>query len=178
MCNQICSHSFFSELPEHITLKRFGHTVANYIPCGTPAYWHFTIINPISDREIPSANVICPFSAWGLPIIIQKNETIVFLVQAIIFSTLALCRNEISGPADSWHEVINAHNFCLCGNFHVELLFVELTIGNTRTKDKPPPECPCVLRWTEKMHPPTISKFHFHSHWESLKYCTCIWCIA
>ena len=33
-----CSHDFVSERPEHITLKRFVHLVANNSPCWTPYY--------------------------------------------------------------------------------------------------------------------------------------------
>ena len=40
-----------------------------------------------------------------------------------ILNILALCHNEILGPADIRHEVVNAHYFYFCGNFHVEILF-------------------------------------------------------
>ena len=45
------------------------------------------------------------------------------LVQITILNILALSHNEILGPADSLHEVVNAHYFCICGTFHVEILF-------------------------------------------------------
>ena len=64
-------------------------------------------------------------------------------------------------------------------NFFVLIFcFMELTIMNLLPKDKPLPECPCILGWTEKMHPHTILKFHFHWHWESVKACFCLWGIA
>ena len=38
ICSRNHSHDLVSEIPEHITLERFGHVVANRIPCGTPYY--------------------------------------------------------------------------------------------------------------------------------------------
>ena len=35
--------------------------------------------------------------------------------------------------------------------------FVEITMGNTRPKDNPPPECPNMLVWTEN----DASTYHF-----------------
>ena len=45
-----------------------------------------------------------------------------------------------STPAISVSIEIFVLRFCL----------VDTTIGNTRPKDKPPPECTCILGWTEK----------------------------
>ena len=67
--------------------------------------------------------MICYFSTRGLPIFLQKNGTIVVLVQAIVPDNVPLCRNEILGPKNGWNEVVNAHNFCLRGNFRVDILF-------------------------------------------------------
>ena len=69
-----------------------------------------------------NVNLLCPFSAQGLPILLQNNETLVVLIQAIILNIVALCRNEISDPTDIWHKVINSHDFCLRGYFFVDIL--------------------------------------------------------
>ena len=67
--------------------------------------------------------MLCPFSAQGLPIPLQNNVNAVVLMQEIIPDIVPLCRNEILGPADGWHEVANVHDFCLYGTFPVYLLF-------------------------------------------------------
>ena len=65
------------------------------------------------------------FSARGLTIILQKNGTIVVLVQAIITDTVPVFRNEISVPAYGWQKFVNAHDFCLRGNVCVDIMFCE-----------------------------------------------------
>ena len=114
ICSQNHSHDLVSELPEHSNLKRFGHVVANNTPCGTPYYWHFTILNPTGDKQIPNINVLCSFSALGFPIIFQKNRTIFFLLHDNILNILSLCHNKILGPEDIWYKVVNVHNICVC----------------------------------------------------------------
>ena len=44
-------------------------------------------------------------------------------MQMTILNILDLCQNEILGPADSRHEVVNTHYYYICGTFHVEILF-------------------------------------------------------
>ena len=65
---------------------------------------------------------------------IQKNITFIVLMQMIIFDVVALRCNEIPGPTDCWHEVINAHNLRLHGYFHVELLFGRYNNGKSTSQ--------------------------------------------
>ena len=99
----------------------FGHVFTNHIPSRTPDYFYFSILNPIGDKEIPNFNVICYFASQGPPIFIQKNGTIVVLLQDIIPDIVPLCNNEILGPSDGWYESV--HDFCLRGTFRVDLIF-------------------------------------------------------
>ena len=92
--------------------------------------------------------LICFFVFQGLSILLQNNGTLVLLFHIIILNILALCRNEISGPIDGLHEVINANIFCFCGTFRVELLFCGANIGKKIPTYKTPPECPLILGWT------------------------------
>ena len=89
------------------------------------------------------------FFAWGLPILLQNIGNFVVLMQAIILNIVALCCNEIPGPEDSCHKVINTHDLRLHGNFRVELLFCG---SNTRPEYKPTHEFPCILGWTACTH--------------------------
>ena len=126
-CAQIFSrnhyHDLVFELPEHSTLKRFGHLVPNNIPCSTPCYLKFVIIKSIGNEKIPNINVLCTFSARVISILIPKNRTIVVLTQTIILNRIASCCKKIPGPEDIWNEVINTHNLRPRGNICVEILF-------------------------------------------------------
>ena len=74
------------------------------------------------EKEILNVNVLCPFDDLGLSILLQNNVTFVVMMQTIILNIVALCHNEILGPSDGWHEVVNDHSFWLRGNLFVELL--------------------------------------------------------
>ena len=95
MCIHNHSYDLVSEIPEHSTLKMFGHVVTNHIPCGKPDYWNFTITNPIGDKEITNVNVIFPFADLGLPIIFQINGTISVMVHTIEYSDPHLNPNSV-----------------------------------------------------------------------------------
>ena len=69
--------------------------------------------------------MICTLAARIITIISYKNITFIVLMQTRIFDIVALLCNEISSPKYFWHEVVNSHNFCLSGDFSVELLFSE-----------------------------------------------------
>ena len=96
-----------SEIPEHSTLERFGRVVANHIPCGTLNYRHFTILNPIGDKEIPNVNVLFTFSDKFLPNLLQNNGTIVGLVQEIISNIVPFgffCVDILFFGANNWES--------------------------------------------------------------------------
>ena len=86
-------HDLVYEIIEHITLERFGNVVVNHIPYGSLDYRHFTVIKPISDKEIRNVNVLFSFADWGLPTIFQDNGTIDVLVKVIIPEIVPLCCN-------------------------------------------------------------------------------------
>ena len=67
--------------------------------------------------------MFCPISDQSLTNISHKNRTFIVLMQMIIFVIVALCWNEIPSPTYFWHEVVNAYNFRLRGDFRVEPLF-------------------------------------------------------
>ena len=65
--------------------------------------------------------MLCALSVINLPTLFQDNGTCIVLVQTIIFDILDFRSNEVPGPTDFCHEVINAHNFCLFRYFFASI---------------------------------------------------------
>jgi hypothetical protein len=119
-----------------------------HVPRRTPDYGHFFLVNSIGDEEIQNVDVCRALAASSFSVLLEENGTLVVLKQNIVSDFVTLCLHEIPSPADRWHEVISTNDLGLRRAPSIEFLLVELTMGNPRPKDSPPPECPRMLGCT------------------------------
>jgi hypothetical protein len=93
----------------------------------------------------------------SLPILFQKNHTLVVLEQKIVLNLVSLGFHEVLSPTDCWHEVIAPTISDSVELWVLSFCLVKLTMGNPLPKDRPPPLCPHMLGWianAASTHPP------------------------
>ena len=83
----------------------------------------FISLESVSDGVISDGNVLCPFTAGLLTVFLDKNCTLVVLIENCVFGIVSLTIQEIILPQNVRHQVDNRNQFCLCRALCVHLMF-------------------------------------------------------
>ena len=139
------AHDMISGLTEQSSLGWFGHEVPDHISGWTPYQCHVALCDSIGDKEKPNVYLFSALTARSLSIFLQNNRAPGVLKQNVVQYSVSLSLQKIPGPKYCRHGVIIAYQFSLCRAAGVEFFLLELTMGNPRPKENPPPEFPRML---------------------------------
>jgi len=117
------THNLVSELFEQSTLKGFGCIITDHILSRTPFESYVSGFDSIRDEEISNIDVLRALTARSLSILLQKDGTLIVLMDYIVLHCIPLRFHEKTRPTNSWHEVIYADDLGLGRASGIEFLF-------------------------------------------------------
>ena len=80
-----------SEHAEFLALQWLCHEIRNHLVSWTVFYSHISFLNIVCDKEISNIDCSTAFSSASLPILLQKNSTLIVLVDDVLFNCISLC---------------------------------------------------------------------------------------
>ena len=83
-------HNFFTELINFLTLQWLRKIVCNHVSRGTVFNVQFIRLDYVSDEVISNGNILFPFTAGLLTVLLEQNSALVFLVVNCVFDIISL----------------------------------------------------------------------------------------
>jgi len=100
----------FLKLP---SLQWFREEIGKHVPGGTVFNFNSLGVDLVLDEKISDVHVTRPFCAGASSVLFQEDGTCVVLIQDRFINFHALSVEEMGGPNQLRHNIVNTNNFGL-----------------------------------------------------------------
>ncbi len=77
------THNLIPKLTKQRPLSGLGHKIGDHVLRGAPLHGHLVLLDTVSDKEETNVDVFSSLGAGSLAILLQKNGTLIVLVDNI-----------------------------------------------------------------------------------------------